>query len=89
MAKDSGRILQQSVPASAGTAGGGGPTPGTSGSSNCILVLTATAVYNGRYPQVEALKSLPELCEKISKLYDTYSHYSLGKYNLTLWLISE
>ncbi|XP_037725100.1 gastrin/cholecystokinin type B receptor [Drosophila subpulchrella] len=45
MAKDSGRILQQSVPASAGPTGGGGPTPGTS-SSNCILVLTATAVYN-------------------------------------------
>ncbi|XP_016966941.1 cholecystokinin receptor type A [Drosophila biarmipes] len=44
MAKDSGRILQQSVAASAGTAGGGGPAPGTSSSSNCILVLTA--VYN-------------------------------------------
>ncbi|XP_017015429.2 gastrin/cholecystokinin type B receptor [Drosophila takahashii] len=47
MAKDTGRILQQSLPASGGgTAAGGGPTPGTSSSSNCILVLTATAVYN-------------------------------------------
>ncbi|XP_016986643.1 cholecystokinin receptor type A [Drosophila rhopaloa] len=50
MAKDSGRILQQSAPVSAGSVagsgGGGGPTPGPSGSSNCILVLTATAVYN-------------------------------------------
>ncbi|XP_017068408.1 cholecystokinin receptor type A isoform X2 [Drosophila eugracilis] len=47
MAKDSGRILQQSMPvAGAATGGGGGPTPGTSSSSNCILVLTATSVYN-------------------------------------------
>jgi len=47
MAKDSGRILQQSLPVSATTAGGSAPNPGTSSSSNCILVLTATAVYNG------------------------------------------
>ncbi|XP_017042177.1 cholecystokinin receptor type A [Drosophila ficusphila] len=52
MAKDSGRILQQAVPLSAGTTGGGGgggggaTNPGTSSSSNCILVLTETAVYN-------------------------------------------
>ncbi|XP_002039321.2 cholecystokinin receptor type A isoform X1 [Drosophila sechellia] len=46
MAKDSGRILQQSLPVSAATAGGSAPNPGTSSSSNCILVLTATAVYN-------------------------------------------
>ncbi|EDV46631.1 cholecystokinin receptor type A isoform X2 [Drosophila erecta] len=46
MAKDSGRILQQSLPVSAATAGGSASNPGTSSSSNCILVLTATAVYN-------------------------------------------
>ncbi|XP_052855744.1 cholecystokinin receptor type A [Drosophila gunungcola] len=48
MAKNNGRILQQSAPAVGGNGGGGGgaTTPGTSGSNNCILVLTATAVFN-------------------------------------------